>query len=173
MRNSDVQIVTFLTYQQKRILDEANFPIEKLTKEAAESIFTKTDYMSILIATATYCTGINLLTKYGYTGSNTIINDTNTVIDSTFSNSGNDIYPLLNPDTTVLDAICPDAESIIIWEVNEVPINSNNMLQHNLSKILTAMLRVHTYEVVKSTKQFELCILQLNNIVNDKKETLV
>ena len=154
-----MQIVIFLNKQQKRILDEANIPVEKLTIAYAREIFTETDFTSIMVISGIYCSSNNLLTKYGFISNNPV----DTTYDEYHTPSN-----LLNVATTVLDAACPDVSTIIIWEVDAKPTDTNNMLQHNISKILTAMLQVHTYEVVKNTKQFEICIIQLNNIVNDK-----
>ena len=157
-----MRTVIFLNRHQKGILDGANIALEALTLSRMQEIFTQTDYMSILSMTYQYCSGNNMLAKYGFT--RTVLEDIPIPVDA-----DNMLLPL-NVRNTSLDAVCPDNDTIIIWEVdNANPDDTNNMLQQNIRKILTAMLRVHTYESVKFTKQFEICILYLPKFVNEKK----
>lgn len=165
MRTYNVRTVIFLNRHQKGILDGANISLESLTLCRMQEIFTQTDYTAILAMTYQYCSGNNMLTKYGFT--QTVLEDV--PMPYTSPDADNMLLPL-NVKNTSLDAVCPDNDTIIIWEVDDAnPDDTNNMLQLNIRKILTAMLRVHTYETVKNTKQFEICILYLPKFVNEKK----
>lgn len=140
--------VIFLNLQQKKILDEAGIGIRTLTIEKLYEILSAADYRSVVAMTDYLQEKGKLLYECGF---KKVVD----VIDNTY------LKPLhaVVDRNTLLNAVCPNKNTIIMWEEYNESYNTDNMFRQSMLNILNAMSAVLLFEDLKQTKQFEICYL--------------
>lgn len=142
---------------QKKIVDEAGISPSFITIDTLKERLTSFDFFQIFSKTSMLLQEGRLLNKFGF---EKITNNNNCISED---GCNIDLMDEINSTSVVLNAVCPDKESITIWE-SDSENNANNM-NHSILNIVQAMYRVMRYDEIIRTKQFKICFMNYNNLL--------